>query len=62
MFRYLIIASLINLTSLLGFAQTQFKFDKFTVKDGIPELEIRAIAQDSLGFLWIGMAEWALPL
>lgn len=50
----LILMLLLSCTTLI--AQPQFKFDKYTLKDGIPELEIRAIAQDSLGFLWIGTA------
>lgn len=30
------------------------KFDHFTVKDGLPERQVRFIKQDNLGYIWIG--------
>ena len=54
--RSLLLSLMLFLSCATFIAQPQFKFDKYSLKDGIPEVEIRAITQDSLGFLWIGTA------
>jgi len=33
---------------------THIKFDHFTVKDGLPERQIRFIKQDNEGYIWVG--------
>ncbi len=54
--RRLLLSLMLFLSWAPVIAQPQFKFDKYTLKDGIPEIEVRAIEQDSMGFLWIGTA------
>lgn len=45
---------LFALLSLPTFAASKGLFDRFTVEDGISHNQINALAQDSLGFFWIG--------
>jgi signal transduction histidine kinase/ligand-binding sensor domain-containing protein len=33
---------------------SHLKFDHFTVKDGLPERQVRFIKQDNLGYIWVG--------
>ena|GEM_PF-5455445 len=49
-----LLLTFLALTSRVGYAQKTYRFESITVNEGLSQSSVTSIAQDALGYLWIG--------
>ena len=60
--REVALVSLMMLISSLIHAQTDLKFRRYGLSDGLPQATVECMLQDRQGFIWMGNTEWIVPI